>query len=1142
MVSDQSAVSVSLCEYGEWAQIELDLLLRLLPEGGVAIDAGAGIGAHAVAFAGRVGPSGRVLAFEPRKSAYHTLVQNVAENALAWVETHQVALAASPGSIRLPCQGSDSSERATAKTLDHFHIPRCNVLKIDVYGMEFSVLQGAIATLERCRPIVYLTCGSVETAVRTYQSLQDSFPLRMFVHQSPLFNPANHRSKAESIFGGACETAILAVFDSAYPGCAEILAEDPWLTPVRNLDELVLPILDAPRFAGFQEKPVSLRERHRTAAEARLTQQFAQWKVELDEAQIQLASAAERGNAAEAENNRLRDQVVVLESEIRSLRSVLKDEQDNSVKLNDRLRAVELQAIESSSAASLLAKQLALTRGQFSGPNEEGTCDESAPGQPMEWRARLQKETALRESLAAEKSALAEGLIRTSKQLAAANEAARASREELERLRAENADLANQVECLLTRMNAVNRENLELRAHQLQHPAGASFDPVEGLDTLFDPAHYASQIEGSAPPDLLAHYISEGWRQGLDPHPLFQTSLYLANNPDVAASGMNPLLHYLKHGGLEGRCPHPLFDGAFYLRRYSDVRSAGVNPLLHYLWNGWRENRDPHILFHTAYYLSQDPGLRPSDRNPLEHFISQGWKKGLNPNPHFDCAFYLDHADTKGQNPLVHYICGGERAGCEPHWYFSPDFYYKAFPSIAASGVSALAHFVEFGREAGLLTRPHYDLASHHPVVVKMDEERLDGKPCILFVSHVGGGGTEKHITDLAQKLRGHAHVFLLQPANHFLWGPSFKPLLALSSLNGHTKQRIFFDPFRQIDDMIGVVRAIGVTRVHVHHLWGNEGYLRDFLSGLRLPWDVTIHDFYLIGPQAQLTGPDGRYVGGGDENSDLLLGEWKGRFGSLSRWRQHNSWLVEDASRVITPSVDARDRLAQYFPRAHFIAASHPELWSIPEKPIVGASLTASEPLRICILGQLSIHKGADLALGCARFAEREGLPLHFTLRGYLAKPQTGPPPATFAVSGRYDDAFLLALLQQSEPHVIWFPALWPETYSYTLSAALLTAIPLVVPDIGAFPERVAGRPWSWVAPWDQSPADWCEFFLRLRERLLTRKPPPPPALHAETATPNFYEGAYLTPQEAMTPADDLAPALGLSELAPRGAGVRFA
>jgi uncharacterized phage infection (PIP) family protein YhgE len=49
------------------------------------------------------------------------------------------------------------------------------------------------------------------------------------------------------------------------------------------------------------------------------------------------------------------------------------------------------------------------------------------------------------------------------------------------------------------------------------------------------------------------HFIRVGAREGRDPNPLFSTKAYLKLNPDVAISGMNPLVHFVRYGAAEGR-------------------------------------------------------------------------------------------------------------------------------------------------------------------------------------------------------------------------------------------------------------------------------------------------------------------------------------------------------------------------------------------------------------------------------------------------------------------------------------------------------------------------------------------------------------------------------------------------------------
>lgn len=72
---------------------------------------------------------------------------------------------------------------------------------------------------------------------------------------------------------------------------------------------------------------------------------------------------------------------------------------------------------------------------------------------------------------------------------------------------------------------------------------------------------------------------------------LFDAEWYLRQYPDVAQSGVDPVVHYVHHGAAEGRNPSAEFDTRFYLDTYPDVADAGMNPLQHYVENGRREGR-----------------------------------------------------------------------------------------------------------------------------------------------------------------------------------------------------------------------------------------------------------------------------------------------------------------------------------------------------------------------------------------------------------------------------------------------------------------------------------------------------------------------------------------------------------------------
>lgn len=69
---------------------------------------------------------------------------------------------------------------------------------------------------------------------------------------------------------------------------------------------------------------------------------------------------------------------------------------------------------------------------------------------------------------------------------------------------------------------------------------------------------------------------------------------------------------------------------------------------------------------------------------------------------------------------------------------------------------------------------------------------------------------------------------------------------------------------------------------------------------------------------------------------------------------------------------------------------------------------------------------------------AARTDAPLDFHLLGYGYRSLQTQPKARLTVHGAYAESDLRELLAWLKPDIVWFPAQWPETYSYTLSAAL--------------------------------------------------------------------------------------------------------
>lgn len=178
---------------------------------------------------------------------------------------------------------------------------------------------------------------------------------------------------------------------------------------------------------------------------------------------------------------------------------------------------------------------------------------------------------------------------------------------------------------------------------------------VDIINAFFDNSYYMEKYPEVAEYEEsgIMHFCQIGWREGKDPSAEFSVNGYLEDNPDVAASGVNPLWHYVVAGRDEGRpiisvemyrnrSARPVietsieairdhFDSAFYIFKYADVAASGLDPHEHYWNSGWKEGRDPCATFSTGYYLDTNPDVADLGINPFWHYVVAGKREGRVP-------------------------------------------------------------------------------------------------------------------------------------------------------------------------------------------------------------------------------------------------------------------------------------------------------------------------------------------------------------------------------------------------------------------------------------------------------------------------------------------------------------------------------
>ena len=166
---------------GSWEIHLQDFYSRFIKSDDVIVDAGANLGYLTVQFAKLCK---KVYAFEPQSYVFNQLCTNILFNNLSEkVSTYRLALGDEKGMGQLWCidkedfgqvwnwggrglEWENSHHKSTGEereedkvnivTLDSFKIKKCDILKLDVQGYEWQLIQGGKQTIENSLPLILL--------------------------------------------------------------------------------------------------------------------------------------------------------------------------------------------------------------------------------------------------------------------------------------------------------------------------------------------------------------------------------------------------------------------------------------------------------------------------------------------------------------------------------------------------------------------------------------------------------------------------------------------------------------------------------------------------------------------------------------------------------------------------------------------------------------------------------------------------------------------------------------------------------------------------------------------------------------------------------------------------------------------------
>lgn len=202
--------------YGEYCQHEIELFQQLIKPTDVVWEIGANTGSQSVALAKQV-PEGSYVGFEPQHELFKLLVTNLTLNNCENAFPYNFALGKESDVISLPkvdyhlpnnfgavsLIGSTqlSDVKVEVRSVDSFTwLPRPNFIKIDVEGMETSVLEGGLKTISEMAPTMYIENDRVDKSSDLIQTLWD-LKYDLYWHITPYYNEKNFFDNRHNIYG-----------------------------------------------------------------------------------------------------------------------------------------------------------------------------------------------------------------------------------------------------------------------------------------------------------------------------------------------------------------------------------------------------------------------------------------------------------------------------------------------------------------------------------------------------------------------------------------------------------------------------------------------------------------------------------------------------------------------------------------------------------------------------------------------------------------------------------------------------------------------------------------------------------------------------------------------------------------------------
>lgn len=336
-----------------------------------------------------------------------------------------------------------------------------------------------------------------------------------------------------------------------------------------------------------------------------------------------------------------------------------------------------------------------------------------------------------------------------------------------------------------------------------------------------------------------------------------------------------------------------------------------------------------------------------------------------------------------------------------------------------------------------------------------------------LHVAHSWGGGLAKWVDDFIKGDVSANRHFLFQPfGNSECYGEKYvlregRSREVLESFELQSKIRDFEIDHEEHESLLREVESkYGITDLIISTFIGQS---LAFLK-LRSSKLVVMHDYFPFCPALNVYF---KSICQRCNQEDLSVCLKENPLSNLFRWRSSSFWsearevylsrLKESGAQVVVPDaslVSNLIRLDSRFRDFEMTVVPHgigtPKVRSAAD---YGPLIEGHEAPRVLIPGRFAHRKGSELLREVVPGLVRSGIEI-FAMGAWDTSFYEQFPE--IKVVGDYSIDEMPELLRGYRPHVAIMPSIVPETFSYVLSEMQHFSVPVIVPRMGSFENRV--------------------------------------------------------------------------------------